>query len=848
MMEQSTQTQRLITWLTGSPFMLFLALAVLSHLDLALGPYAFVDFYDTLEVHFGHFQNMADLWRNYGFFSWYPFNAGGVPSFVGQHPPYHPAVFLSMLMPVWVLSLLWNLGQMVLAGWGMYNLLRILFEISDDVAFAIAAVFAMSFIGSNIHIVFAYAFPAYAVWTLNAFSSSSNRVKKLLSIFGLLLISLLSFPVLTLPHFPAIHLALVLVFGNKRQDFVRQIAAVFLVWTGYVLLFVPSIVSLYQYIPFAQRDWGFPQVSVSHALTSLLAVFWARLSELSTFPIVMFSLPLIRRTKSMTWTFCIITVSLIIAAIFGSDAKNLLANTFLVKMDLFLATMAAQTAAFLLAAQCLEYMKSTQRTPTICIILGVLAVVAVHGEYSKLRMLFIFVAWIALLKLIRRDTVGITKRRAVQLTALLAAGLAGMVMMDRQQYITATTFVPYARGYAPRSDMSALASESRMSPFRVAGVDVHPAILQAYGLDTVGGKGPLFNKYYKQYVRTAIAPQLESPEIAKGFDSVWRQLYLTHTKNDHDQRRLVENGPERSPADFNIPLLKSMNVRYVISSRPMRDMDGVADLVSVSAGGELPKWLQETWLGKRSVLQLWIYKLHEPSGLGSIRFARVVKDKSEITSWLLRASPEQARGELVYSLEMNPEAVSGFASGQIPPASPGSASLVEWSPDRLTFACASDTDSWLYVPNNHAPNWLATVDGRPAPVLVANGAFQAVPIPAGHTKVELFYSNRILPWLLVVSLLGVALLCSGLMFPAESHGHTALPRTEKAYPLPFAPRVCICASFVTTLFWLTGYAFFMYRKVAVTAPAYDSMTYALVAIPILGLGVGVWTSLMLRRI
>jgi uncharacterized membrane protein YfhO len=49
-------------------------------------------------------------------------------------------------------------------------------------------------------------------------------------------------------------------------------------------------------------------------------------------------------------------------------------------------------------------------------------------------------------------------------------------------------------------------------------------------------------------------------------------------------------------------------------------------------------------------------------------------------------------------------------------------------------------------------NWSATVDGRPAPVLLTDYLMQGVPVPAGTHTVDLTYRDRAL---------GVGLLASG---------------------------------------------------------------------------------------
>ncbi|MBI5801736.1 MAG: YfhO family protein, partial [Verrucomicrobia bacterium] len=45
----------------------------------------------------------------------------------------------------------------------------------------------------------------------------------------------------------------------------------------------------------------------------------------------------------------------------------------------------------------------------------------------------------------------------------------------------------------------------------------------------------------------------------------------------------------------------------------------------------------------------------------------------------------------------------------------------------------------VVIAQNFYPSWHATVNGQPAPVLRANHAFQAIPIPAGKSTVRLDY-------------------------------------------------------------------------------------------------------------
>ncbi|MCE7960687.1 MAG: hypothetical protein DYH06_22535, partial [Acidobacteria bacterium ACB2] len=58
-------------------------------------------------------------------------------------------------------------------------------------------------------------------------------------------------------------------------------------------------------------------------------------------------------------------------------------------------------------------------------------------------------------------------------------------------------------------------------------------------------------------------------------------------------------------------------------------------------------------------------------------------------------------------------------------------------PDRL----AADVEgaAFLLVADAFGPGWRALVDGREAPLLPANLAFRAVPVPGGRHRVEIVY-------------------------------------------------------------------------------------------------------------
>jgi hypothetical protein len=107
-----------------------------------------------------------------------------------------------------------------------------------------------------------------------------------------------------------------------------------------------------------------------------------------------------------------------------------------------------------------------------------------------------------------------------------------------------------------------------------------------------------------------------------------------------------------------------------------------------------------------------------------------------------------ARGDRAIVADVPP-----FASG--PPAGPLPAEDVAVYEDALEARVISPRAGLAVVLDPWFPGWEATVDGVATPVLRANYAFQAVPVPAGVHHLALIYRSRPL-------ILGAALAAAGL--------------------------------------------------------------------------------------
>ena len=110
-----------------------------------------------------------------------------------------------------------------------------------------------------------------------------------------------------------------------------------------------------------------------------------------------------------------------------------------------------------------------------------------------------------------------------------------------------------------------------------------------------------------------------------------------------------------------------------------------------------------------------------------------VAPDAEVTAPLLRAA--------VGDVAVLAEAPAGLPPPG-PPEGPVAAGNVRVDGPVLEATVVAPRDGLVVVLDPFYPGWTATLDGRPAPILRADFAFQAVPIPAGTHELRLVYRNR----------------------------------------------------------------------------------------------------------
>jgi len=81
----------------------------------------------------------------------------------------------------------------------------------------------------------------------------------------------------------------------------------------------------------------------------------------------------------------------------------------------------------------------------------------------------------------------------------------------------------------------------------------------------------------------------------------------------------------------------------------------------------------------------------------------------------------------------------------------------------VNFEVQAAAPTFAVIAQTYYHNWHAEVDGRPVPLLRANVAFQAVPVPAGSHRVRLFYRDQAFEIGAVLSIVSILACCFLLM-------------------------------------------------------------------------------------
>ncbi len=193
-------------------------------------------------------------------------------------------------------------------------------------------------------------------------------------------------------------------------------------------------------------------------------------------------------------------------------------------------------------------------------------------------------------------------------------------------------------------------------------------------------------------------------------------------------------------------------VRWVIAPANVQGLDSIPGFARVLNGAP-------TSSGEPADL----FERRTPAPYARVVPAAAKLDSAQIIATL--ADPRMAYDRVVL-LDAR-DAFPAPAVTELPPASPARAIVTHWEPGRMSITLdpTPPAPSYALVAENWYPDWHATVDGAPAPVLRGDWTLITVPVPAGATHVELTFSSRAFGWGRVISLVSLMLVLGTVVGP-----------------------------------------------------------------------------------
>ena len=197
--------------------------------------------------------------------------------------------------------------------------------------------------------------------------------------------------------------------------------------------------------------------------------------------------------------------------------------------------------------------------------------------------------------------------------------------------------------------------------------------------------------------------------------------------------RLIQDYLESAFADHP-NWLALLNVRFFVTRQPIDSVPGLTRVHQGSGGVfELPRWLpRATVLGE--------YRVVSPARAILDSVASAAHDPSRVTL-----------------LEQDP----GLALG---PVTGATASITRYRLNDVTVEVETPGPALLRLADLWYPDWVATVDGRPAEILKADHLLRAVAVPAGRHRVEFRFASPAMRQGLMLS--GASLLVTLLLLGA----------------------------------------------------------------------------------
>jgi len=290
---------------------------------------------------------------------------------------------------------------------------------------------------------------------------------------------------------------------------------------------------------------------------------------------------------------------------------------------------------------------------------------------------------------------------------------------------------------------------SRDGPARVVSIWSESAFANAQGFEAADGYTNLVpSRYYELFLRISVGAPFNS-ELASiaAKDRAWGNRLKLNLDTESEKVSSVDFGRL-----FDLDLLSLLNVRYVISRKPLSHPDLVPiwtadyDWFSLSRWDKLRANLRENFTGQETFSVYENRRVFERFRL--VCDAQIFESGAEVLNALSNA--DHARLATSAFLSRQDFVERGISIGDIALSEVLDCStdieLLANGPDRQTIRTSEANVAILVWSSSFMPWWRAEVDGEEADIFPVNHALTGVRVPAGTHRVDFTYAPPAASW------------------------------------------------------------------------------------------------------
>jgi len=278
---------------------------------------------------------------------------------------------------------------------------------------------------------------------------------------------------------------------------------------------------------------------------------------------------------------------------------------------------------------------------------------------------------------------------------------------------------------------------SENSPFRVTTVayHLHPAYVNAYGLEAADGYVVLYPKTYQDFWGKVIEPlTLQNKEKYHYFHDWGNRVYLFADNNFNELKEIVFSDY------YNLDLLSLANAKYIVSTIPIidenltllsssssRNMQTYNELSTVEKGIRL---IKENFKGR----ELYIYKNKNClPRFFLVNQIKVFENSNQLLEALSEADVKYLKNNLLIEKEFSQNLKNYDMENNS-----GEVNIKYYSPDKVVLSVDIDGPMILVVSNNYSTYWKCKVDGEETEIFPAYHTFWGVLLEGNGTKEVVF--------------------------------------------------------------------------------------------------------------